>query len=186
MSRYTEPYRCERESHGFAAGPTVPTNRLVGSEPTGSAMKFVQESVLPASVEEVFGFHERPDAFELLQPPWETVEIVTPPRGLDVGTRVELRARIGPFWRTIVAEHVAYEKNVLFEDVMRSGPFPRWHHRHLFFEHEDGCRLRDEVDYDPPFGLLGRLADRALIRSRLRRMFDYRHDVTRRAVTSAR
>lgn len=149
-------------------------------------MKFVHESVLPASVAEVFAFHERPDAFALLQPPWERVEIVTPPASLEIGTRVEVSARIGPIWTSIVAEHVAYERNLRFEDVMRKGPFARWHHRHLFYEHADGCRLRDEVDYALPLGALGRLVEPVLVRPRLRKLFDYRHAVTRSAVVAAR
>lgn len=149
-------------------------------------MRFIKESVLPASVEEVFAFHERPDAFALLQPPWEHVEVITPPASLEVGTRVEARARIGPLSRRIVAEHVAYEKNRRFEDVMREGPFARWHHKHLFFEHEQGCLLRDEIDYAPPFGVLGRLADPFFVRPRLQRMFDYRHAATLREVLAAR
>jgi ligand-binding SRPBCC domain-containing protein len=147
---------------------------------------FVHESVIPATVAEVFAFHERPDAFELLQPPWEKVEISQPPASLEVGTRVELRSRVGPFWIPILAEHVAYEPGRSFEDVMRKGPFARWRHRHLFLEHPDGCRLRDEIEYAPPLGWLGRLADPLLVRPRLRRMFAYRHDVTRREVLAAR
>ena len=149
-------------------------------------MEFVKESVLPASVEEVFAFHERPDAFALLQPPWEQVEILTPPSGLEVGTRVEVRAKIGPFRRTVIAEHVVYEKNRRFEDVMCKGLFSRWHHRHLFLEHEEGCLLRDVIDYALPFGVLGRLADPLLVRPRLRRMFDYRHEVTLREILATR
>ena len=149
-------------------------------------MEFIKESVLPASVDEVFAFHERPDAFALLQPPWERVEILTPPSGLEVGTRVKVRAKIGPFRRTVVAEHVVYEKNRRFEDMMRGGPFSRWHHKHLFMEHERGCRLRDVIDYALPFGVLGRLVDSLVVRPRLRRLFDYRHEVTLREVLAAR
>lgn len=149
-------------------------------------MRFVKESVLPATVEEVFAFHERPDAFALLQPPWEKVDIVQPPASLEVGTRVVLVARIGPLRIPIVAEHVAYEKNVGFEDVMRRGPFARWHHKHLVFEDPGGCRLRDEVDYAPPLGFLGGLVDPLVVRPRLRRLFDYRHEVTRREVLAGR
>ena len=149
-------------------------------------MQFVKESILPATVEEVFAFHERPDAFELLQPPWDRVEIITPPGGLEVGTRVELRTKVGFFWLKIIAEHVAYERNRHFEDVMRKGPFARWHHRHLFFAHEDGCRLRDEIEYAPPLGWLGRMIDPIAVRPRLARLFDYRHEVTRREVLAAR
>jgi hypothetical protein len=160
--------------------------RIDSSRRGDDDVQFVKESIVPATVEEVFAFHERPDAFELLQAPWDTVEIITPPTSLEVGTRVELRTKIGPFWIRIVAEHVAYERNRFFEDVMREGPFARWHHKHLFFEHEDGCRLRDEIDYAPPFGLLGRLVDPIAVRPRLEKLFDHRHEVTRREVLAAR
>ena len=131
-------------------------------------MQFVKESILPATVEEVFAFHERPDAFELLQPPWERVEVLVPPKGLEEGTRVEVRARLGPLWTTFVAQHVAYEKNRRFEDVMCEGPFAHWHHKHLFLENEQGCVLRDEVAYALPFGPAGRLANALFVRRRLR------------------
>ena len=148
-------------------------------------MRFVHESVIPAPVEAVFAFHERPDAFELLQPPWETTDVTRPPDSLRVGTRVELTARIGPLRIPIVAEHVGYEKNRFFEDVMRKGPFAKWHHRHLFLEHDQGCLLRDDVEYAPPLGILGRLVDPLLVRPRLRRLFAYRHAVTLREVLAA-
>ena len=150
-------------------------------------MRFVKESVLPASVEEVFAFHERPDAFALLQPPWERIEILEAPSGLEVGTRAVLRTKLGPFWVRIVAEHVAYERMHYFEDVMTEGPFAkRWRHRHLFLPHEDGCLLRDEIEYSPPLGALGRLMEPLLLRPRLRKLFDYRHEATLRAVLEAR
>jgi ligand-binding SRPBCC domain-containing protein len=136
-------------------------------------MQFVKESVFAASVEEVFAFHERPDAFALLQPPWEAAEILVPPSSLEVGTVVRLRSRVGPVWVEIVAEHVAYEKNRLFEDVMRRGPFASWHHKHIFRPHPNGCLL------------LGRLGSPLFVEPRLRRMFDYRHEVTRREVLAA-
>jgi ligand-binding SRPBCC domain-containing protein len=145
-------------------------------------MRFVQESVIEASVEEVFAFHERPDAFALLQPPWERSEILQPPSSLAVGTVVKLRTRVGPVWVTIEAEHVGYDKNRSFEDVMRKGPFAQWHHKHLFLPNPRGCLLRDEIDYEPPLGVLGRLMVPIAVEPRLRKMFDYRHQVTRREV----
>ena len=145
-------------------------------------MQFIQESIIPAPVEAVFGFHERPDALARLTPPWERVTVIQPPTSLEVGTVVILRQRLGPLPITIVAEHVAYEKIVRFEDVMRKGPFRRWHHKHLFFPHPEGCRLRDEIEYEAPLGPLGRAVDGLLVRPRLQKMFDYRHEVTRAAL----
>lgn len=148
-------------------------------------MRFVHESLIPAPVEQVFAFHERADAFALLQPPWERVRIIQPPSGLEVGTRVELDTRIGPFWVRMTAEHLGYEKNRYFEDELRGGPFAHWRHRHCFLPDPAGCRLRDEVEYRPRGWLLGRLIDPVLIRPRLLRMFRYRHEVTQREVLAA-
>src|SRR5215472_6042622 len=94
-------------------------------------MRFVKESLIAASAETVFAFHERPDALSLLQPPWQKSEIVLPPASLAVGTRVILRAKLGPFWRTVEAEHVAYEPGRMFADRMVKGPFASWLHRHI-------------------------------------------------------
>lgn len=143
-------------------------------------VKFEKSTVFDASVEDVFAFHERPEAFELLLPPWETTEIVQPPTSLAAGTTVVLRQKVGLFWITIEAVHVAYEKNVLFVDEMRRGPFAKWRHEHRFTAEGEGCRLTDAIEYEPPLGPLGRLADPIAIRPRLRKMFDYRHEVTRR------
>ncbi|MGB1699881.1 MAG: SRPBCC family protein [Nannocystaceae bacterium] len=145
-------------------------------------MKFVYESVIPASVSEVFAFHESPDALRQLQPPWERTRVVQPPRSLEVGTVVVVETFVGPFRQRIVAEHTDYERDVRFVDEMREGPFVAWRHQHLFFSDEEGCRLRDEIDYTPPLGWLGRIAAPVAIDRRLRRMFDFRHRVTRDAV----
>lgn len=142
---------------------------------------FVKECLIDAPREAVFAFHQRPDAFALLQPPWETTQILKPPTGLEVGTVVILRTKVGPFWQTIEAEHVAFVLNERFDDVMRRGPFASWHHKHLFFAEGDKCRLRDEIDYQVPLGPLGRLANALIVRRKLERMFAYRHQVTQRA-----
>lgn len=145
-------------------------------------MRFVKESVLDAPVEAVFAFHEAKDAFSRLLPPWERVEVVQPPASLEVGTVVIARTFVGPLSFTIEAEHVAYEKNRLFEDVMRRGPFRTWHHRHLFSPHPRGCLLRDEIDYELPGGILGKWLGGAVMEARLERLFTYRHAQTREAL----
>lgn len=67
----------------------------------------------------------------------------------------------------------------MFEDVQLSGPFSSWVHKHLIEAHENGSSLRDEIDFEPPLGPLGKMAAPFLIEPRLRRLFDYRHRVTR-------
>lgn len=149
-------------------------------------MRLVHSSLFDASVEEVFAFHERPDALELLSPPWEKIRVVQGPTSLEAGTVVLIDTRVLLFWLRIEAVHTAYEKNVRFVDEMRRGPFKRWRHEHRFERDGTGCRLTDEIEYTPPLGPLGRLADPFVVRPRLKRMFEHRHAVTRRGVESRR
>ena len=144
-------------------------------------MKFVKESVIKATPERVFAFHELPDAFERLMPPWEHATIVQKADISVVGSRAVVDLKILGFvserW---VAEHTAYDPPRMFEDTQVSGPFKSWRHRHIVEPNPDGAILRDEIAYEPPFGWLGEIAIRSVMMSKLEKMFDYRHEVTRK------
>lgn len=143
-------------------------------------MRFVKESLIHAAPERVFAFHELPDALERLTPPWESAKVVQAALISEVGSRAIIETAIFGFlnlrW---VAEHTAYDPPHMFEDIQRKGPFRSWRHRHLIAAHEHGAILRDEIDYQPPLWLLGKVAASLLIDPRLRKLFEYRHHVTR-------
>jgi len=148
-------------------------------------MRFVKESAIEASAERVFAFHEAPDALQRLQPTWPPAEILQPPTSLEVGTRVVLRVKVGPFRQRIVAEHVAYEPGRMFADRMVEGPFPRWLHRHIVTPTgPDRCVLTDDIEYELPLGLPGRVFGGPFARRMLERMFAFRHRVTKEACES--
>ena len=143
-------------------------------------MRFVKESIIDAAPERVFAFHELPDALERLLPPWETARVLLPPKGLRAGTRTIVETKLfGLYSVRWEALHTAYDPPRMFEDVQTSGPFKSWRHRHIVEPHGLGSVLRDDIEYEPPFGLFGRLAAPLLVDRRLRRLFDYRHEVTR-------
>ncbi len=145
---------------------------------------FEHSSWIDAPVEEVFAFHERPDALEKLTPPGQRVELVSRKGGLETGARVELRIHLGPFSMRWLALHVDYEKNRLFVDDQIRGPFRRWIHRHQFSVERDGTRLTDSVDFELPGGRMVELFLGPLVQNQLKKMFEYRHDVTRREAGS--
>ncbi len=148
-------------------------------------MRFVKESRIAASPAVVFAFYEASGTLERLTPPWEPVKVVEGGNSLLPGSRVVLRMWLGPFPVRWVAEHTEYEPGRLFADRLVHGPFTNWYHRHLFLDDGAGAtRLRDEVDYEPPLGRLGRWLGGAFIEQKLRKMFDYRHETTRRIVES--
>jgi ligand-binding SRPBCC domain-containing protein len=146
-------------------------------------MRFVKETRIAAPPEAVFAFHERPGALEAITPPWERVRLVEGGGSIRPGSRVVLETKVGPFPLRWVAEHTEYDPPRLFADRQISGPFASWYHRHEFLDDGRGGTLfRDEITYEPPLGALGRLLSGPFVRRKLERMFDYRHEVTRRDV----
>ncbi len=143
------------------------------------ADRFLYRSRIPAPPEAVFAWHARPGAFERLTPPWEQVRILERDGGIENGARVVLAVRAGGFWRRWVAEHRDYEAGRQFCDVQVEGPFSRWRHCHRMLPSGPGeCLLEDDVEYRLPLGVLGKVLGGRLVRSKLARVFRYRHDVT--------
>ncbi|HMO81276.1 MAG TPA: SRPBCC family protein [Pyrinomonadaceae bacterium] len=143
-------------------------------------MRYLKESFINASPERVWAFHELPDAFERLVPPWENAKIVQRADISKIGSRAIIEQRLfGAFPSRWVAEHIAYDPPRMFEDVQIEGPFAAWRHRHVIEPSEEGSLLRDDIDFEPPMSLIGELAAPLFILPRIERMFDYRHKVTR-------
>jgi ligand-binding SRPBCC domain-containing protein len=141
---------------------------------------FVKESHISASPEAVFSFHESPGALERLIPPWEKVRVIRGGESIRPGSRVTLRTYLGPIPIQWVAEHTEYDPPHLFADRQVSGPFASWYHRHRILDDgRGGSILRDEIEYELPWGALGRLFGAGMVLRKLVGMFDYRHEITR-------
>jgi ligand-binding SRPBCC domain-containing protein len=153
------------------------------------------EQWLPYPVHVLFEFFVDPDNLPLLMPGWqkariEKVSIVAPPRppgsgqaapAAGVGSRITLSFRPFPFspvrvrWEAEIAEFVW---NSYFCDRQLRGPFAHWHHCHrvrsVDQEGIDVSVIVDQVEYDLPFGTMGKLAHRLFIRRQIERTFAYR------------
>lgn len=121
-------------------------------------------------------FHQRPDAIQLLSPPFPPVRIVRDTGGLSVGAEKEFQLGLGPFRLTWLARHVECEPGRSFTDWQVTGPFRSWRHRHLMKATPSGSCLVDHIDYQA-YG--GPLMD-WLVWPSLWLLFRWRHYVTRR------
>ena len=148
-------------------------------------MPTFQRSVsVSAPAQDLFAWHLRDGAFEDLVPEWDGTRIVERSGRLeDNSLRVVLSVPVlGPVRQRWTIRHEGFEAGRRFCDVMERGPFPRWHHEHLVEPVDaESSRLVDTITYELPLGALGRLVGGPIVRRRLERMFDHRHDVTRRA-----
>jgi ligand-binding SRPBCC domain-containing protein len=144
-------------------------------------MKFIKESIIKAAPEKVFAFHELPDAIERLIPPWENAKVIQKADITKIGSRAIIEQKLfGLFPSRWIAEHTKYEPPHEFEDVQITGPFARWRHRHIVEPHAAGAILRDEIEFEPPLWIFGRIAAPLVILPKLEKMFAYRHEVTKK------
>jgi uncharacterized protein len=146
---------------------------------------FIAQSTINAPAEEVFRWHAEPGALERLTPPWEPIEIEQPAPGVRDGDRGVLRVRVGPFRMRWEFEHCDYMEGRQFRDVQISGPFRRWDHTHRMIpEGPNSCILEDRVEYELPFGILGKVFGSWFVRRKLKKLFRYRHRATVEAMAA--
>lgn len=137
---------------------------------------------VPLAIVQVFAFYGDALNLERITPPWLGFEVTTPrPIEMGVGTLIEYRLklhRVPVRWRTRIE---AWEPPHRFVDAQIRGPYSLWEHTHTFEEDGPGATIiRDRVRYSIPFGPLGELADRLLVRRDLKRIFDYRREAVER------
>ena len=61
-----------------------------------------------------------------------------------------------------------------FVDEQRIGPYAMWHHEHKIEAIAGGVLMTDIITYQPPFGVLGAIANALFIKKQLKEIFDYR------------
>ena len=116
-------------------------------------LNFRYSSLIDASVEKVWQFHERPDILDLLTPPWQPVTIIRREGGLAVGAISEFRLSLAGIPVPWIATHIECEPYHLFVDQQTKGLMESWVHRHEFTPENGMTRLTDTISYEIPGGL---------------------------------
>jgi ligand-binding SRPBCC domain-containing protein len=164
---------------------------------------FQTEQWLPYAPELVFAFFANPENLPRLMPRWQSARIEeatfapTPARpagaprypGIAAGDGTCITLSIRPFplspirlpWKALIED---FHWNQGFCDVQVDGPFQYWRHCHTVeaaISPDTGAAgsiVRDQVNYEVPFGFFGRLLHRILIRGRIAAIFRYRQKRT--------
>lgn len=75
---------------------------------------------------------------------------------------------------TMTSRVTELERPRRFVDEQQRGPFRRFHHEHLFEESGGGTVMVDRVSFNAPAGVVGRLAERALLARYLESLIEQR------------
>ena len=130
-----------------------------------------------ASQAQVFALFRQPAERVRLAPPDLHMVLVEGPPELRLGSRLTVRGRRWGVTQRMVSEITALEEGVLIVEEQRQGPFRAWKHMQRFAATlEGGVRITDVIEYEPPGGVLGRLATAEAIGRELERAFAFRRE----------
>jgi ligand-binding SRPBCC domain-containing protein len=104
---------------------------------------------------------------------------------IELGEEVTWRARHFGVYQRFTSKITAFERPYYFQDSMQRGAFASFVHDHYFTPHRDGTSMKDVLVFAAPFGILGRLAEKAVLRSYLERLLRARATVIKEAVESS-
>ena len=156
------------------------------------------EQWVPFPLPRVFALFSNPENLPRIMPTASATKIVrltrTPPPSPPAGTAAEQTAGVGtvivtsfrivpflPLRAQWIAHITEFEWNHHFADVQDKGPFKTWHHRHEFAAETrngvEGTLVRDIIDYDLGFGLMGSLANRIFVVPQMQSTFAARQKI---------
>jgi uncharacterized protein YbjT (DUF2867 family)/ligand-binding SRPBCC domain-containing protein len=137
--------------------------------------RLIASQFVPRPVEDVFEFFSRPANLARITPPAMDLQLQGPVGEMATGLTIAYRLRpllgIPVGWQTRIE---AYDPPRGFRDVQLRGPYRRWEHRHTFEAVVGGTVVRDEIDYEVPFGPLGDAINHVIVHDELSRVFAHR------------
>lgn len=146
--------------------------------------RFEYETLLPCSSQSVFDFLLRPANVAKIADPNTGLSILSGPEIVEVGSQIEFQIVVfGKIQSAVhrITELVRPEKVI---EVQVSGPLKSWSQQHIYEESENGVRMIDIIDFEPPGGILGFIATAERISSSLEDGFFARQQQLERMVAS--
>lgn len=142
--------------------------------------QFKRSQKLPASIDQIWEFISAPSNLKKITPESMGFEITSSGsdqpmyEGMIISYKVRPMLNINTLWVTEIT-HV--QPKIYFVDEQRVGPYKMWHHEHQLEEIDGGVIMTDIVSYQPPFGMIGSLANTLIIKKKLNEIFNYREIV---------
>jgi ligand-binding SRPBCC domain-containing protein len=148
---------------------------------------FESEFVVRAPLAAVWAFHADPLALPKVMTGPVRMHVHSVDQPIKPGSQIRMTMRIGPFsvpWVVCVRERID-GRMFTDEQVGTQGPFKHWVHTHSFEAIDARSALiKDRIEYEPPFGMLGRIADALFGRIAMQLMFIGRRAATRKLLES--
>ncbi|MGY5255590.1 SRPBCC family protein, partial [Sphingobacterium spiritivorum] len=142
--------------------------------------RLYQEQQLNCDLQTAWTFFSAANNLSKITPPEMKFTVLTSFDNDEIYEGMLIRYRVTPLfgitmnWETRITQ-VDFQKS--FTDFQAKGPYKLWNHHHEFIPNEKGVLMKDTVDYELPFGVLGELAHNWIVKPRLEEIFRYRRQV---------
>jgi ligand-binding SRPBCC domain-containing protein len=83
---------------------------------------------------------------------------------ISLGETVTWRAKHFGIWQQLTSKITEFNSPILFVDEMVSGAFKSFRHEHHFLADSEGTLMRDVFVFESPFGMIGRLFNRLILK----------------------
>ena len=139
--------------------------------------QFQKRQKIKTTIDEIWEFISSPANLKEITPDYMGFDIKTKDlsdkmyAGMVISYEVSPLLGIKTTWVTEITQVIDKK---YFVDEQRVGPYSLWHHQHIIEPLEDGILMTDIVSYQPPFGFLGVLANKLIIKNKLNEIFDFR------------
>jgi ligand-binding SRPBCC domain-containing protein len=134
---------------------------------------------LPISLQEAWDFIRSPQNLSKITPSYMRFTVINKELPEEMYPGMIINYKITPLlnipmrWCTEIT-HVVPQQ--YFVDEQREGPYSLWHHQHHLEACEGGVKMTDIVNYKPPLGILGRMANKLFIHRQLEQIFAFRYE----------
>lgn len=139
--------------------------------------QFKKEQFFNQPKEVLWEFISSPSNLKTITPDYMGFDIISKDlpekmyQGMIIAYKVSPLLGIKTTWVTEIT-HV--QDGEYFVDEQRVGPYKLWHHQHFLQAKDGGTLMTDIVSYQPPFGILGNIANKMIIKKKLEEIFQYR------------
>jgi len=143
---------------------------------------FRANSILPCSAVALRSFLGRPANLPLISQPDLELEILSAPEVIQTGELIRFQIMAFGFKQKAIHEYTEVDESRIVE-ILKEGAMRTWRHAQIMeVLSPTECRLVDEVEFEPPGGMLGYLLSEERIQSSLQEGMDFRYSALRELI----
>ncbi|MDA3891503.1 MAG: SRPBCC family protein [Salinivirgaceae bacterium] len=132
------------------------------------------------SRDELWNFISSPRNLKIITPDYMGFDIISDDLPEKMYEGMMIAYKVSPLWgikTTWVTEITHIKDQHYFVDEQRVGPYKVWHHQHFLEVTPQGTLMKDIVSYQPPFGFIGGIVNKLIIKKKLEEIFTYREKI---------